>query len=284
MQRDLKEHRRREHASVGTISCDECDMLFKEEWKLRAHVKSHKKYACDHCDKIFKFEETLKKHRTAAHEHLKIYCHNFNNDKVCLHKDECVFIHEDSEPCKYGKMCERINCMYKHEPIENANEEENKDDTNNDERSDSNDNDEIKEAEKSDNEDVVDEENEDDNSYEVTENDDAKDEYVQNSTFVNPSQVESEMVEFDIFVTCKDHWLRNDQSLYEQRLVSIPEVEKVENLWITPINDYQVASLLPTNIKFKTKFGNKFKNYKIFRQSIWKKIEFVETSPEQELE
>ena len=49
-----------------------------------------------------------------------------------------------------------------------------------------------------------------------------------NTTFVNPSQLESEMVEFDVFVKCKDHWLRNGQSLYTQRLNNIPAVERVE--------------------------------------------------------
>ena len=27
----------------------------------------------------------------------------------------CIFLHEDSEMCRYGKLCERTNCMYKHE-------------------------------------------------------------------------------------------------------------------------------------------------------------------------
>lgn len=283
-QEDLKEHKRKEHASFGQFSCDLCDMLFTEEWKLRAHVKGHTNYSCDLCDKKFKLKDTLKKHITAAHEHLKLYCHHFNNNKVCIHKTGCVFIHEDSEACKYGEKCERKNCMYKHEPVEDAIEDENNDEPYNDERSDSNDNDnnEIKEADKSDVENVSGDEKEEYEKDENIENDDAKEEHVHNSTFMNPSQVESEIIEFDVLVPCKDHWLRNDQSLYFQRLVSIPEVEKVENLWITPTKDYQVGSLLPTKVTFKTKFGNKFKNDKVFRQNVWKKLEFVETSPEQE--
>ena len=62
-----------------------------------------------------------------------------------------------------------------------------------------------------------------------------------NTTFVNPSQLESEIVEFDLFVQCKDHWLRNDQSLYTQRLSSVPEVERVAIIWITPTNEYKVV-------------------------------------------
>ena len=41
----------------------------------------------------------------------------------CPYNDECIFVHEDSELCKYGAMCERNNCMYKHK-------EENYDDKN----------------------------------------------------------------------------------------------------------------------------------------------------------
>ena len=54
-QGDLKEHRTKQHASVGTFSCDECDKLFTEEWKLKAHVKSHNRFSCELCDKKFKF-------------------------------------------------------------------------------------------------------------------------------------------------------------------------------------------------------------------------------------
>ena len=286
-QGDLKEHVKREHASVRTFTCDECDMIFNEEWKLKAHIKSHKKYPCGYCDKIFNFKETLAKHTTAAHEQLKIYCHHYNNNTVCIYKDQCVFIHENSEECKYGHMCERKKCMYKHEGVENDLEEviEN---SSEDDKKDAN----IKDVD-SDDDDAMDKEDIEDakNENEKVDNDDVhvddyndkkEDDDTVNMTFVNPSQQESEMVEFDVFVKCKDHWLRNDQSLYFQRLNTIPEIDRVENLWITPKKDYQVGSYLPTNIKFKTKFGNRFKVDEEFRHSIWKKLEFEETCPEQE--
>ena len=96
------------------------------------------------------------------------------------------------------------------------------------------------------------------------------------------SYVEAESVKFDVFVKCKDHWLRNDQIMYMSRLRSVPEVETVENLWITPTNDYKIGSYLPTNIKFKTKFGNKFKKDEQFRQTTWKKLEFEQICPDEE--
>ena len=57
----------------------------------------------------------MKKHNKITHENLIIYCHYFNNDKICPFKEECLFLHEEAETCKFGKLCERMFCMYKHE-------------------------------------------------------------------------------------------------------------------------------------------------------------------------
>ena len=38
--------------------------------------------------------------------------------KTCHSDDECVFLHEDSKICKYGKTCEINYCMFKHECID----------------------------------------------------------------------------------------------------------------------------------------------------------------------
>ena len=35
-------------------------------------------------------------------------------EKVCPFEGRCVFLHEDSKPCKYDKLCERDLCMFKH--------------------------------------------------------------------------------------------------------------------------------------------------------------------------
>ena len=37
--KDIKEHRRSQHASDGKFTCDECNKLFDEEWKLNAHIR-----------------------------------------------------------------------------------------------------------------------------------------------------------------------------------------------------------------------------------------------------
>ena len=111
---DLGRHRRSEHRNEGSYKCDVCEKVFDQEWKRKAHVKSHKKYQCDYCDKTFLYENFKDKHITAVHEHLKLYCHYFNNKKVCPFDTQCIFLHEDSEECKFGRVCERVNCMYRH--------------------------------------------------------------------------------------------------------------------------------------------------------------------------
>ena len=112
--KDLGSHIRTEHGNEGSYKCDVCEKVFDQEWKQKAHIKNHKKYQCDYCDKTFLYENFKQKHTTAVHEHLKLYCHYFNNKKVCPFDTQCIFLHEDSEECKFGRVCERVNCMHKH--------------------------------------------------------------------------------------------------------------------------------------------------------------------------
>ena len=121
---DLNRHKKNHQApSYEIFECDQCKQCFDKEWKLSAHLRSHKKYACNKCDKTFKWQEVMEKHVRISHENVKLFCHYFNNGVECPYNDECIFVHEDSEVCKYGAMCERNNCMYKHK-------EENDDDKN----------------------------------------------------------------------------------------------------------------------------------------------------------
>ena len=128
---DLDRHKKDHRTPTQKFECDECKRCFDEEWKMSAHLKSHKKYACNQCDKTFKWEDVLKKHVRISHENVKLFCHYFNNGLECPYNDECIFLHQDSEVCKYGAMCERNNCMYKHE--EENDDEENGDEENSDE-------------------------------------------------------------------------------------------------------------------------------------------------------
>ena len=74
----------------------------------------HRKFECDECDKVFKYEANLEKHVAAVHEDVELYCHYYNNDKECPYGDECIFMHEESENCTYGKTCDRVMCMFRH--------------------------------------------------------------------------------------------------------------------------------------------------------------------------
>ena len=124
--KDLKNHMINQHS--GTYQCDVCNKQFKEEWKFSAHVRSHKKYPCEHCEKSFPYESLKVKHVTAVHENLRIYCHFYNNQKECPFDEQCIFLHKQSEECKFGVSCERNNCMYQHKDIESSDEHDNDED------------------------------------------------------------------------------------------------------------------------------------------------------------
>ena len=52
-----------------------------------------------------------------------MFWHFFNNDISCPNSEECLFLHEDSEQCKYGELCDRDYCMYKHDDDESLYDE-----------------------------------------------------------------------------------------------------------------------------------------------------------------
>ena len=113
--RDFKKHKSEHELHNEVFKCCKCDKTFDEDWKMNAHVKSHTDYQCNQCDKSFKYLEILEKHIKITHEDLKIYCHYFNNKKSCPFNEECLFLHKEAKMCKYGKLCERMYCMFKHE-------------------------------------------------------------------------------------------------------------------------------------------------------------------------
>ena len=113
--KEFQKHKQENKSCHGTFQCDECEKTFKIKQQLEDHVKIHTKYPCDDCDKVFNYEVTLQRHVEAAHESCELFCHYYNNNKDCPYNDQCVFIHEESDECKYGKACERMLCMFKHD-------------------------------------------------------------------------------------------------------------------------------------------------------------------------
>ena len=125
--KDLQNHKKENSLCKEKFECGECGKHFFDESKLNEHVKTHKTYPCEECEIEFKYEVTLEKHIEAAHEN-NLYCHYYNNDKECPFDDQCIFLHDDSESCKYGKACERKMCMYKHDENEDDDDSESEDD------------------------------------------------------------------------------------------------------------------------------------------------------------
>ena len=111
---NVKKLRNYQKSTTRVFKCDKCEKEFYEEWKLRAHVKSHNNFKCEKCEKTFVYLDIKKKHVLIAHENVKLYCHFFNNKKTCPFNDKCIFLHQDSKFCKYDILCERDLCMFKH--------------------------------------------------------------------------------------------------------------------------------------------------------------------------
>ena len=79
-------------------------------------MKKHKEYKCEQCSKTFPYLNIKNKHIQISHENLKLYCHFYNNKKICPFDEECVFLHEDADICRYWTTCERD--LFKHEDLE----------------------------------------------------------------------------------------------------------------------------------------------------------------------
>ena len=121
--KDLQEHKKEKHSTEEVFKCGECERVFRSESKLAEHAATHKKYECDECDKIFRYESLLDKHVDAVHVDKVLFCHYYNNNKDCPFDDVCIFEHDESPQCKYGKGCERKMCMYTHDDKDDDSDE-----------------------------------------------------------------------------------------------------------------------------------------------------------------
>ena len=85
---------------------------------MEIHISEHntpKEFKCDICEKSFYLEWRLRKHLENHKDTLKVFCHYFNNEKVCPFEEiGCKFIHKDSKPCKNGGKCEKKLCQFRH--------------------------------------------------------------------------------------------------------------------------------------------------------------------------
>ena len=176
----LNKHRKTHNSDLEIFKCDVCDKNFNEKWKLNAHIKSHVLYSCDQCERTFTSHDIKEKHMKISHENVKLYCYFYNNNLECPRDAQCIFLHDNSGICKYGKRCEREKCMYKHtiDVTEEYDDEEN---------------------------DIVETDDETENDGKG-ENDDN----VSEKTFFNPSQSDSETEGFDKNEMNDDEEINND--------------------------------------------------------------------------
>ena len=114
-QKKYKKRPRENKDKGGPFKCEICEREFNEEWKLGAHVKTHSNVKCDMCEESFKYKDLMGKHVKIVHENVKWFCHFYNNNKECPQGVKCIFLHQDSEYCRYKNLCERTYCMFKHE-------------------------------------------------------------------------------------------------------------------------------------------------------------------------
>ena len=121
---DFKALREKHGKTNKVLQCDVCGKVVNEEWKMSAHRKIHENFECTVCGKSFKYLEMKNKHTKIAHENLQIFCHFFNNKKLCPFSKDCIFLHDDAPNCKYGSKCERILCMFKHDDVDDENKDE----------------------------------------------------------------------------------------------------------------------------------------------------------------
>ena len=98
---DFKKHKSEHEVNNEVFKCGQCDTKFNEDCKMNGHLKTHKKFQCDQCGKSFKYLELLTKHTKISHENCKLYCHYFNNKKVCPFIEDCLFLHEEADICRY---------------------------------------------------------------------------------------------------------------------------------------------------------------------------------------
>ena len=124
---DLQKHKEEKHNTLEEFRCGECEWYFKSEKKRDIHEKIHEKFECNEWDKTFKYEGLLDRHVDAVHSDpdFIIYCHYYNNEKECPFGYFRIYEHNEADKCNFGKACERVMCMYKHNDEDTENDGDN---------------------------------------------------------------------------------------------------------------------------------------------------------------
>ena len=106
----------------AVIHCLLCKEIFDKNNELEDHMESHDQTAshdCKECGKSFYLEWRLKKHMVIHQNKKRRNCHYFNNKKICpFERNGCMFTHEKSTECQFGKHCNEYLCPMKHSNVE----------------------------------------------------------------------------------------------------------------------------------------------------------------------
>ena len=115
--KELKRHIKEHH--ITHIQCALCDDTFTINSDLEAHMMTQhpetKNHNCDKCGKTFVLKWRLEKHMSIHLSPDVQACHYFNNNKKCPFEDlGCMFAHNVSGKCKFGKLCKNKLCSFQH--------------------------------------------------------------------------------------------------------------------------------------------------------------------------
>ena len=123
----LKDHIKKMHSQ--SKKCKFCEETFVKCSDLEEHLQNFHydatQYECEDCGKKIVLEWRMKKHKILHEESASIkYCHYFNNKTVCPYeKIGCMFRHNQSRECKFGKQCHIKLCQFQHNSAEETEKE-----------------------------------------------------------------------------------------------------------------------------------------------------------------
>ena len=109
---DLVLHIKEKHGKL--IKCKLCDETFEKTFELEKHLKTNgaEKLTCETCEKTFSLQWRLEKHKKG---HDKANAKYYNCQKLCpLEEIGCMYIHENSHPCRFHKSCQNKLCQFQH--------------------------------------------------------------------------------------------------------------------------------------------------------------------------
>ena len=128
----LKDHKNELHRQ--NFKCEICNCMFNLRCDLENHIKTHeiqRDFKCHICEKVFYLEWRMKRHVKGHFAKNRRLCHYYNNLKDCPFEDiGCKFTHDEAEKCKFGKLCAKPLCQFKHTAVvfHDSVEDENKTD------------------------------------------------------------------------------------------------------------------------------------------------------------